>query len=67
MSTQQKPQKPLPPSVAQVFEEFLKGLENDDAIGPDVAKSLRSALIENQRFDAETLSEAMKVDDEKVP
>lgn len=59
MPSLQLPKKPLPPSVAKVFEDFLKRLENDETVGPDVAKRLREALVQNQEFDSETLDEAI--------
>ncbi len=59
MASQKKPTNPLPPSVAKVFEDFLKRLESDETVGPDVAKRLREALVQDQDFDSATLDGAI--------
>jgi hypothetical protein len=49
---------PLSPTVASIFAEFLKKLENEKTMGAESIKALRQAFHE-QRFDPETLRKAV--------
>jgi uncharacterized coiled-coil protein SlyX len=54
------PQKntPLSPTVASVFEAFLKKLESQMTLGAEAIEALRQA-VDEQRLDPESLRKAV--------
>jgi hypothetical protein len=53
-----EPLPPLSPTVASIFSEFLKKLEDEKILGPEAIEALRQNLT-RQKLDPQTLRQAV--------